>query len=73
MYHAKAEPGKRMRKTKEQMTVLLEEFNKSYKWSYEQSVSIGERIGMTFHQVSKWNWDQRKKVGIPTERIKKST
>jgi hypothetical protein len=34
-------PGKRMRKTKEQMAVLLQEFNKNYKWSYEESVQIG--------------------------------
>jgi hypothetical protein len=38
-----------MRKTKEQMKVLLMEFEKSYKWDYEHSVKIGERIGMTFH------------------------
>lgn len=50
----------------------MDEFKKNYKWSYEQSVRIGEKIGMTFHQVSKWNWDQRKKQGIPTERVKKA-
>lgn len=60
-----------MRKTKDQMRILVEEFKKNYKWSYEHSVKIGQRIGMTFHQVSKWNWDQRKKEGIATERIKK--
>ena len=71
IYVSKAVEGKRMRKNKEQMKVLMEEFNKNYKWSYEQAVKISERIGMAYHQVSKWNWDQRKKRGIPTERIKK--
>lgn len=46
-----------MRKNKDQMVILMAEFKKNYKWSYEQSVRIGEKIGMTFHQVSKWNWD----------------
>lgn len=30
-----------MRKNGEQMKVLLEEFEKSPKWSYEQAVKIG--------------------------------
>jgi len=71
IYVQNAIEGKRMRKNKEQMKMLMDEFEKNYKWTYEHSVRIGELIGMTFHQVSKWNWDQRKKRGIPTERIKK--
>lgn len=71
IYVQNAVEGKRMRKNKEQMKMLMDEFEKNYKWTYEHSVRIGELIGMTFHQVSKWNWDQRKKRGIPTERIKK--
>lgn len=59
-----------MRKTKEQMKVLMAEFKKDSDWSYEKKIRIGEQIGMTFHQVSKWSWDQRKKVGISTERKK---
>jgi hypothetical protein len=46
-----------MRKSKDQIEVLMAEFDKNFKWSYSQSVKIGEMIGMTFHQVSKWNWD----------------
>lgn len=72
-YMKKAQTGRRMRKNGEQMQVLLAEFEKSPKWSYEHAVQIGQRIGMTFHQVSKWNWDQRKLRGISTERKKKSS
>ncbi len=62
-----------MRKDKDQMSILVEEFNKNQKWSYNDKIRIGEQIGMTFHQVSKWNWDYRKKLGISTKRLPKNT
>eukprot|EP00353_Schmidingerella_taraikaensis_P003537 CAMPEP_0185581660 /NCGR_PEP_ID=MMETSP0434-20130131/18660_1 /TAXON_ID=626734 ORGANISM="Favella taraikaensis, Strain Fe Narragansett Bay" /NCGR_SAMPLE_ID=MMETSP0434 /ASSEMBLY_ACC=CAM_ASM_000379 /LENGTH=38 /DNA_ID= /DNA_START= /DNA_END= /DNA_ORIENTATION= len=33
-------------------------------------MEIAALIDMTPNQVSKWNWDQRKKLGMPTERDK---
>ena len=62
--------GKRMRKDKDQMEILVAEFEKSSKWSYKDKIRIAEQIGMTFHQVSKWNWDYRKKMGVDTARKK---
>ena len=49
--------GRRMRKTKDQSRILMEEWNKNPKWSYKQKIEIGARVGLTFHQVAKWNWD----------------
>jgi hypothetical protein len=49
IYVQNAIEGKRMRKNKGQMSVLVDEFDKNYKWTYEHSVRIGEEIGMTFH------------------------
>lgn len=49
IYVQNAVEGKRMRKNKEQMKMLMDEFDTNYKWTYEHSVRIGELIGMTFH------------------------
>lgn len=69
-YFEKMQEGKRMRKDREQMEILVSEFQRSNKWSYKDKIRIAEQIGMTFHQVSKWNWDYRKKMGIDTSRKK---
>jgi hypothetical protein len=51
------------------MKLLLEEFEKCpYKWDIEKCVEMGNKIGMDRQQVSKWNWDHRKKHGIETSR-----
>lgn len=60
-----------MRKDRDQMDILVAEFEKNSKWSYKDKISIAAKIGMTFHQVSKWNWDYRKKMGVSTSRPKK--
>lgn len=60
--------NKRMRKKPEQMEILKKEFELSTVWSYSHKVKIAKAIGMTFHQVSKWNWDYRKKMGLSTKR-----
>ena len=65
------EEGRRIRKKPQQMDVLLKHFNENPKWSMALKIQIAEEIGMTFHQVSKWNWDYRKKMGISTARKKK--
>ena len=38
-----------MRKDKDQMSILIEEFEKNQKWSYNDKIRIGKQIGMTFH------------------------
>ena len=52
------------------MRILAEYFNKNPNWSYATKMEIAAQIDMTPNQVSKWNWDQRKKLGMPTERGK---
>merc|ERR1712187_1045139 len=56
--------GKNIRKKKEQYNVLMAHFSEDPNWSYRKKVKIASEIGMTFNQVSKWNWDQRRKQGI---------
>lgn len=48
-YFEKMQEGKRMRKDKEQMEILVAEFERSNKWSYKDKIRIAEQIGMTFH------------------------
>ena len=62
--------GKRMRKKPDQMGILQDYFDKDPNWTYAVKMEIAAQIGMTPNQVSKWNWDQRKKEGLPTERKK---
>ena len=52
------------------MRILAEYFKKNPNWSYATKMEIAAQIDMTPNQVSKWNWDQRKKLGMPTERGK---
>ena len=65
------EEGRRMRKKPQQMEVLLRHFAENPKWSMSKKIAIADEIAMTFHQVSKWNWDHRRKMGISTARKKK--
>ena len=55
-----------MRKNKDQIEVLLRQFNRNPKWDYATKIAIAESLGMTLAQVAKWNWDHRKKLGIST-------
>ena len=41
---------------------MVELFNESPIWDYEKKIAIGEELGMTFSQVSKWNWDRRNRL-----------
>jgi hypothetical protein len=51
------------------MESLRQEFEKDpVKWDIEKCVEIGNNIGMDRQQVSKWNWDHRKKYGFDTSR-----
>ena len=52
------------------MQVLVAEFEKNPKWTYEDKIRIGDMIGMTHFQVAKWNWDYSKKNGVNTKRTK---
>ena len=63
--------GRRMRKDGRQIHVLQAYFDENPVWSDEKKRAIAQEIGMTRHQVSKWNWDMRKKKGIPTPRLGK--
>jgi len=37
-------------------------------WTLEKKIALGKQIGMSYHQVSKWHWDERKKRGIETKK-----
>ena len=71
-YLSQWEEGRRQRKKPGQMEVLIKYFNESPEWSMAKKIQIADEIGMTFHQISKWNWDYRKKMGIATSRKKKN-
>ena len=52
---------------------LLEYFTKSPFWDYETRIRIAADCDLTFNQVSKWNWDHRRRLGMKTNsrRLKK--
>ena len=52
-----------MRKTKAQTQILETEYAKNPNWTYELKCDLAIRLGFTYAQVSKWNWDKRKKEG----------
>lgn len=70
-YMEKHKDGQRMMKRPYQQQVLHDYFQENPDWSYSTKVQIASQIGMTSNQVSKWNWDQRKKLGMSTQRRSK--
>ena len=67
-YFSKLEDGKRYRKNKTQIKRLKEIYDQDPVWDYSKKITIAEELGMTLQQVSKWNWDHRKKNGVSTVR-----
>jgi len=55
-----------MRKSSAQIEQLLIHFERNPVWDFATKVALGDQLGMTLAQVSKWNWDHRKKLGIDT-------
>ncbi len=52
---------KRQRKTNDQKNILENEYLKDPNWDYEKKCELALLLNFTFAQVSKWNWDRRKK------------
>ena len=71
-YIENLQEGRHLRKNGNQIKVLLEYFEKTQVWDYPTKIKIAEELGMTLSQVSKWNWDHRKKMGVSTQRIRTS-
>ena len=69
-YIQNLQEGRHLRKNTDQIKVLLEYFQQKQVWDYPMKIAIAEELNMTLSQVSKWNWDHRKKLGISTERIR---
>ena len=62
---------RRLRKTPSQIEVLRKEFAKKPEWTEEDKIRIAELIDSDPITVGKWNWDERKKNHMPTERKKR--
>lgn len=69
-YFTNLTEGRRLRKNPKQIDILIAHFNRRPVWDYAEKVAIAEELNMTFGQVSKWNWDHRKKMGVSTKRSK---
>ena len=54
------------------MAYLEKKFAEKKVWTEEEKIAIGKKIQLETHIVSKWNWDERKKNKIPTERKPKN-
>ena len=55
---------KRLRKNKNQLKVLENEYLKNPDWSREYIKKLSDELGLSECQVYKWRWDQLKKSGI---------
>ncbi len=53
------------------MKILKSYFAENPEWSFTTKMEVANKIGMTVGQVSKWNWDMRKKMGMDTDRKRK--
>ena len=53
------------------MVILNKYFDENPVWSFKVKMEIAAQIDMTPNQVSKWNWDKRKNLGMSTARSKK--
>lgn len=67
MKKAKGENGssrdikRRMRKNKDQIKMLENEYAKQPNWTREYIKKIAQKLGLRECQVYKWHWDQKKK------------
>ena len=59
---------KRNRKSKEQIKILENEYLREQNWSKAHMKNLSKKIGLSFGQIYKWNWDQRKKTMTEEER-----
>mmetsp|Transcript_16279 Transcript_16279/g.11469 ORF Transcript_16279/g.11469 Transcript_16279/m.11469 type:complete len:101 (+) Transcript_16279:1024-1326(+) len=59
---------RRQRKNNNQRSALEAEYLQNSEWSFDKKRELAIKFGMSVNQVSKWNWDRRKKDGIDTTR-----
>ena len=52
---------RRQKKSTEERKILEAEYLKNPVWPYQKKVDLALLLNFTFGQVSKWNWDRRKK------------
>ena len=48
-----------MRKSKEQIEILANEFRKEPVWSSRKMARLASELNLKVSQVYKWNWDRR--------------
>ena len=67
--HVKIKKGlTRQKKNEDQFKILESKFINNPNWAYEEKVDLALQLNLTFIQVSKWNFDRKKKAGIDTSR-----
>ncbi len=49
----------RQKKTKEQIEILENEFEKDPAWSKHKMNTLASNLGLKMSQIYKWNWDRR--------------
>jgi len=59
-------------KSKDQKKTLEAEYLKNPVWDFELKKKLALKLGLTFNQVQKWNWDRRKKDGAQSKKKKKN-
>ena len=58
--------GRKQKKSSIQIEALKMHFKRDPDWDYISKIEICEQLGMTLAQVQKWNWDNKKKLGMAT-------
>ena len=57
------------RKSKNQVKMLEAELEANPHWTNEDMEKIAKRTGLSKSQVYKWNWDQKKKLGVLPSKV----
>ena len=72
-YFRKLRQGGKLRKNEFERSILQQHFDENPVWDYPMKIAICEQLNMTLAQVSKWNWDCRRRLGMGSSRKKKGT
>ena len=59
---AQMQLNKRKRKSKGQIDALIAAFDENPDWDKEEMTRLSMTLGISFSQVYKWHWDQKRKV-----------
>ena len=62
--------GKKHRFSSDQVAILTEYFDQDHDWDFQKKMVIAKTIGLNLCQVKKWNYDEKRRRGMPYKATK---